>query len=304
MKRILLLCGQGSESYGEKIVCRKTTELLETQGVNVLLPKSLKDALRDVVHCDGIVFAGRRRGSVDAFDVLNIALEFGKSIFLFGIVLGDMRERELRHFSTILMSSKVNGFVTDEISCRWARLWSGGKIERGVDLVHAFLLEDAKREKSKFAVFAPRFDGTLKKYGELKWLPKMDTRIIVANRKDSKAAVELSRNLNTEEIIIISEPADITQAIANAKFVVSERFHVSITALSYGVPFIHVGNRSVRYFGKALSHNFSPPDEIEIALSFSRILENMPENYEHFNEEAKRRFKVMVKKLYEFVKNL
>ncbi len=277
------------------------TEILREKGVKAFLPKRMKDVLRDVLHCNGVIFAGRRRGSVDPLDVLNIALEFGKPIFLFGSVIGEFEEKGLKRLSTVLMSPKVRGFVTDEVSYRWVRLWADKRVETGVDVVHAMLIENARREKKKFAVFAPRHNGTLKNYDKLKWLPKIDTRVIVANAEDSKAAVKFSKNLETDEVVILSEPRDIIETVANAKFVVSERFYVSITAASFGVPFIHIGKKAERYFRKKLPQNLSSPDEIEVALLLSKMLEDPQHNYEEFNLNVEEKFEKMLKKLDEFL---
>ncbi len=302
MKKITLLCGQKSENYGEKLTYSQTIEIFRDKDVKIYLPNTLKEAFKAVFFSDAVIFAGRRmRENIDSLDVIGMALELEKPIFLFGVGLGEIRNKGLKRFSTILMSPLTEGFLTDYPSTRWARLWAGNRVKVGADLSNVYLLNHAKRGKNKFAVFSPRHNGALRMYEELKWLPAIDARIVVANKEDSKAAIEVSRHLKTEEIVIVSESTDVMEVVSNAKFVISERFHVSLTAESFGVPFMHVGRRAMRYFGKDFENNFSLPDEVEMALSFSKIGESAPSYYEKFNIRVKERYEEMLKGLDKFL---
>ncbi|WP_456398417.1 polysaccharide pyruvyl transferase family protein [Mesoaciditoga sp.] len=301
MKRITILCGQGSKSYGERLTYLQMVEVLKDRDIKADFPVTFREALKSVIFSDGVIFAGRRVvEKTDPLDVLSVALEFGKPIFFFGVSLGEMRKEGLKRFSTILMSSLVKGFLTDPSSTRWAKFWAGERIKMGTDISHVYLLEHFEREKSKFAVFAPRFNGSLRKYKELRWLPALDARIIVTSPEDSRAAVDVSENLKTEDVVVVSRLEDIMEVISNAKFVISERFHVSLTAESFGVPFIHVGRRAMRYFGNKFERNFSQPDEVEMALSFSKITDEIPSYYAEFNERVKKKFEEMLKSLNDF----
>ena len=302
MKRITLLAGQNSENYGEKLTYFQALEVLKDKDVKIYIPTSVKESLHAVFSSDAVIFAGRRMlGNIDSLDIVTMALEMERPVFFFGVGLGEMRNKGLRKFSTILMSPLTQGFLTDHISTRWAQLWAGKRVRVGADLCHIYLLTHAKRGKSKFAVFSPRYNGVLRRYKELKWLPALDARIVVANHSDSKAAIDVSQHLKTEDIIIVSEPKDVMEVVSNAKFIISERFHVSLTAESFGVPFIHVGRRAMRYFEKDFEDNFSLPDEVEMALAFSKIKENVPDHYERFNERIKKRFEEMLKGLNSFL---
>ena len=302
MKKVTLLCGQGSGNYGEKLTYSQVVEILKDRDVKAYFPKTFKEAFKAVISSDGVIFAGRRTmEKTDSLDIVAMALELEKPIFLFGASLGEIRNEGLKKFSTILMSPLIRGFLTDASSTKWAKLWAKERVEIGADLSHIYLLNHSNHVKSKFAVFSPRHDGVLRKYKELKWLPALEGRIVVANGADSKAAIEVSRHLKTDEIIIVSQPKDIMEVISNAKFVISERFHVSLTAESFGVPFIHVGRRAMRYFGNDFENNFSKPDEVEMALSFSKMGEKIPEYYEKFNDKVRKRFEKMIKGLDDFL---
>lgn len=302
MKRVTLLAGQGSENYGEKLTYKQTSKILQDRDVKVMVPHNLREAIKCVTISDGMVFSGRRMvGDLDSLDVIDMALEFEKPVFLFGVGLGEMGKTGLKRFSTSLMSPLLFGFLTDRSSSRWASFWAGSRVKAGTDLAHIYLLSHAKREKSKFAVFSPRNTGALRNYREFKWLPHLDVRVIVANPSDSRAAVEISHNVQTDEVIILKETEDVMSAISNAKFVLSERFHVSLTAESFRVPFVHIGRRARRYFEKEFSNNFSSPDEIDMALAFSRLEEKVPSYYTTFDEVVKSRFNEMLKGLERFL---
>ncbi len=302
MKRVTVIAGQNSRNYGEKLTYIQVSEILKDKAVEIMTPTTLSEAFKNITMSNGVIFAGRRlQNNMDALDVVNIALELEKPVFLFGVGLGEMGKIGLKRFSTSLMSPLVSGFLTDAPSVKWALLWSRSGIEVGADLAHIYLLNHVKREKPKFAVFAPRLMGTLCNYKEYKWLPKVDVRVIVANPVDSSVAVEVSRRVKTDEIVILSDAEDVMDAVANAKFVVSERFHVSLTAESFGVPFIHVGRRAMRYFGGEFINNFSIPDEIEVALTFSKLGDKIPNFYSDFNNEVKGRYERMLKGLERFL---
>lgn len=302
MKRITVIAGQNSRNYGEKLTYMQVSEILKDKVTEIITPATLSEAFKSITISDGVIFAGRRmQNTMDALDVVNIALELEKPVFLFGVGLGEMGKTGLKRFSTSLMSPLVSGFLTDVPSVKWALFWSKSRIEVGADLAHIYLLNHVKREKAKFAVFAPRLMGTLCNYKEYKWLPKVDVRVIVANPADSGVAVEVSRHVKTDEIVILSDTEDVMNAIANAKFVVSERFHVSLTAESFGIPFIHVGRRAMRYFGGKFIDNFSVPDEIEVALTFSKLGDETPDFYSDFNNEIRKRYERMLKGLERFL---
>ncbi|GEM_PF-1520930 len=302
MKRVTVIAGQGSQNYGEKLTYMQVSEILKDKAMEFITPMTLHDALKSIRTSNGIIFAGRRvRNGVDALDVVNLALELEKPVFLFGVELGDMGKTGLKRFSTSLMSPLVSGFLTDAPSVKWALFWSKRKIEVGADLAHIYLLNHVKRKKAKYAVFAPRIMGTLHKYKEYNWFPKVDVRIIVANPMDSSIAVEVSRHVKTDEIVILSDAEDIMDTVANAKFVVSERFHVSLTAESFGVPFIHIGRRAMRYFGEKFIDNFSIPDDVEVALTFSKLSDEIPSFYSDFNNEVQIRYERMLKELERFL---
>ncbi len=301
MKRVTVVAGQGSKNYGERLTYRQVSKALEHKAMEIIFPSTFSETIKCVARSNGVILAGRRaQDTVDILDVLNVALELEKPVFLFGVELGEMREKGLKRFSTSLMSSLVSGFLTDVMSVRWANFWSKNKIKVGADLAHVYLLNHVKHGKSKYAVFAPNVRGVLRNYKEYKWLPKVDVRMIVANPADSGVAVEVSRRVRTDEIVILSDVNDVMEAVANAKFVISERFHVSLTALSFGIPFIHIGRRAMRYFGKAFIENFSVPEEVDIALAFSR-LGNRSSNFLNFNEGIKSRYESMLNELEKFL---
>ncbi len=278
------------------------SKILQDRDVKVMIPHNLREAIKCIAISDGMIFSGRRMdGDLDSLDVIDFALEFEKPVFLFGVGLGEMGKTGLKRFSTSLMSPLLSGFLTDRSSARWASFWADSRVKAGTDIAHIYLLNHEKRGKSKFAVFAPRNTGALRSYKEFKWLPHLDVRVIVANPSDSHAAIEVSHNVQTDEVVILKGTRDVMDAISNAKFVFSERFHVSLTAESLGVPFVHVGRRARRYFGRGFSNNFSPHDEIEMALAFSRLDEKIPSYYTTFNEIVKSRINAMLKGLESFL---
>ncbi len=302
MKKIMVIAGQEGLSYGEKLTFRQTESLFETRPMKIVFPKTLKEALFEIPSIDGLIFAGRVvRGIFDGLAVLNVAVEFEKPIFLFGMSLGDMQIPDLGRFSTALMSPLISGYLTDRISSRWASYWAKKEIKTGVDLANIYLMDHANQEKPKYAVFAPQANGTLQSYSEYKWLSKTDTRIIVASPEDSKAAVKVARQAKTDDVVIMSEIDDIMNVISNAKFVLSERFYVSLAALSFGIPFVHVGRRAKRYFGKNFENNFAEADELGVALTFSRLSIERQEIESSKRQEIYSNFREMTDALEKFL---
>lgn len=305
MKRIMVIAGQGGQSYGEKLTFRQMESIFSGRPIEFVIPRTLKEAALEIPAIDGVVFTGRIvHGIFDGISVLDIALEFEKPVFFFGMSLGDMRSADLGRFSLVLMSPLVSGFLTDSVSSRWASFWAGKKIETGVDLANIYLIDHAVQEKSKYAVFAPQANGTLQYYSEYRWLSKTDTRIIVAAPEDSRAAVKVARSAKTDDVIIMSEIDDIISAISNAKFVLSERFYVSLTALSFGIPFVHVGRRAKRYFGKNYSDNFADADEIGVALAFSGLSMERAELDGSEKERIYSKFRIMMDAFEKFLLRL
>ncbi len=236
--------------------------------------------------------------------IIDLALEFGKPVFFFGVNLEEMKSSLLNHVSTELMSPLLSGFVTDETSAKWASLWSSSKIEAGCDIANIYLLEKAEYEKGKFAVFSPSQDGILKYAPDQEWFLHMDSRVIVEDPKYSKTAVEFAKKIKADDVSLIFKIDDIMSAVKNAKFVLSEKFYTTLTAVAFETPFLHVGKKITRYFGKALSKGICDGEDTDLALAFSNINEFNLSEVQSFNFSIKERYKKMESALDEFINSL
>lgn len=304
MKKVMVIAGQNDADYGQRITYRKVKSILKEKQIECIYPKISFRTMALVPFYDAIIISGSMKNFFESAAIIDIALEFGKPVFFFGVNVQMTNSKMLRHLSTEIMSDLLTGFVTDEISARWASLWSNSKISVGLDIANLYLLEKAQYEKGKFAVFAPSKDGILKDAPNEEWFPQMDSRIIVEDPKDSKAAVKFARKIKAEDVSLVFRIENVMEAIKNAKFVLSEKFYTSLTAAAFETPFLNVGEKIIRYFGKGLSKYTCKSDIMDMAVAFSTINDFDPAQTKIFNSKAMEQFDKMNKTLDEFIKSI
>ncbi len=302
MKKIIVMVGQNDQNYGQRLIYRKIHSILKEKGVESVFPKMSMSMIGMLPFYDGVLFAGKIRGFLEDLIVLDAAIELGKPVFFFGLNVENTKNYDLYHLSTILMSPLISGFVTDEVSLKWASLWAGSRIKKGIDLANIYLIDRAKHEKSKFAIFAPSKDGILRSCVGKSWFPKMDSKVIVEDPGDSETAAKFAQQINAEDVVLLFQTDDIIRAVQNAKFVLSEKFYVTLTACAFGVPFSHIGRKALRYFGKNFSENTISEDEIELALAIQNLKDMESDRFHSFNLRISEEYRSMIDDLNEFLK--
>jgi hypothetical protein len=304
MKKVMAIAGQNDETYGQRLTYRKVRDILTEKNIECVYPKFSFQMMAVMPFYDGLIVSGRLENFFESIAIIDLALEFRKPVFFFGVNLEGMKRNLLDHVSTELMSPFLTGFVTDEVAAKWASLWSPSKIEAGVDIANVYLLEKAEYEKGKFAVFAPSQSGILKYSPDQEWFLHMDSRIIVEDPKDSKIAVKFAQKIKSDDVALIFKIEDIMDAVKNAKFVLSEKFYTSLTAIAFETPFLHVDRKALRYFGKELSDDVCNGEDTDLALAFSKINEFDLSKVQNFNSMIKERYKRMNLALDEFINAL
>ncbi len=304
MKKVMVIAGQNDKTYGQRLTYRKVRDILERKDVTCVYPNFSFQMIATMPFYDGLIVSGKLDNFFEKIAIIDLALEFGKPVFFFGVNLEEMKSTFLSHLSTELMSPLVSGFVTDEVSARWASLWSPSKIEVGCDVANMYLLERAEYEKGKFAVFSLSQDGILKYAPDQEWFLHMDSRVIVEDPQCSKSALEFAKKIKADDVSLIFEIEDIMEAVKNARFVLSEKFYSTITAAAFETPFLHIGRKIKRYFGKVLSKDVCDEEETDLALAFSNINEFNLSEVQTFNSSIKEKYKKMESALDEFIKSL
>ncbi len=303
MKKVMVIAGQSDKTYGQRLTYRKVKHILTEKGIVCAYPKFSFQMIPIMPFYDGLIVSGKLENFFEEVAIIDLALEFGKPVLFFGVNLEEMKKSLLDHISTELMSSMVSGFVTDEVAAKWASLWSPSRITAGVDVANVYLLEKAEYEKGKFAVFSPSQEGILKYTPDQKWFMHMDSRIIVEDPRDSKIAVKFAQKIKADDVALVFEIDDIINTVKNAKFVLSEKFYTSLTAIAFERPFLHVGKKALRYF-KSLSNNVCDGEETALAIAFSKINEFDLNSVQNFNSSVKEGYKKMELALDEFINSL
>lgn len=304
MKKVMVIAGQNDADYGQRITYRKVKSILKEKKIECVYPKISFRTMALVPFYDAVIISGSLKKFFESAAIIDIALEFGKPVFFFGVNLQLTNLKMLSHLSTEIMSDLLTGFVTDETSARWASLWSNSKISAGADMANLYLLERAQYEKGKFAVFAPSRSGILKDAPDEEWFPQMDSRIIVEDPKDSKTAVKFARKIKAEDVSLVFKIEDVIEAIKNAKFVLSEKFYVSLTAVAFETPFLNVGEKITRYLGKELSKHVCKPDITDMAVAFSTINDFDLSQIKIFNSKIENQFDKMNKAFDKFIESI
>ncbi len=289
-KKVMVIAGQNDEDYGQRLTYLKVRELLKSKNVESIYPKFSIYTMTMMPFYDGLIVSGKLNKYIDSSAIIDFALELGKEVFLFGLNLEESSKGMVKHLTTQIMSPLVKGFVTDRVGQRWASLWDGQRIKVGVDIANVYLLEKSEYEKGRFVVIAPSKDGILSKCTEEKWFPMMDARVIVEDPQDSKTAVQFASKLKVDDVSLIFKINDIMEAVKNARFVISEKFYTTLTAISFETPFVHVGKKILRYIGKDFSNYVCDPDMTELGLTFSRLNE--------FDFDAVKTFNSRVRSIY------
>ncbi len=301
MKRVMVMAGQNDEDYGQRLTYVKVRELLRSKNVESVYPKFSIHTMAMMPFYDGLIVSGKLKGYFESSVMIDLALEFGKEVFLFGLNLEESQRRMVKHLRTQIMSPLVKGFVTDPVEQRWASLWAGSEIKAGIDIANLYLLERSEYERGKFVVIAPSKDGILSKCIEEKWFPIMDARVIVEDPQDSKTAVQFASKLKVDDVSLIFKINDIMNAVKNARFVISEKFYTTLTAISFETPFIHVGKKILRYIGKDFSNYVCDPDMTELGLAFSRLNEFDFDSVKNFNSRVRSMYSDMEKEIDAFI---
>jgi hypothetical protein len=304
MKKLMVIAGQNDQNYGQRLIYRKMHTILKEKGIEFIFPRLSLETLGLLPFYEGVIFAGKIKGFLEDLAIIDFAIELRKPVFLLGINLENAGACNLEHLSTILMSPLVSGFTTDEVSRRWASLWAGLRIKKGVDLATIYLLERSKHERSKFAVFAPSKNGILKSCTDEEWFPKIDARVIVEDPSDSKTAASFAQKIKADDVTLIFQSEDIIDAVCNAKFILSEKHYVTMTGATFEVPFAHTGKTAKRYFEKYFSEDFFPSDDTGLALAISKFNDMKMDDFKLFGSELSQRYKSMIDSLDEFLKSL
>ncbi|BBJ27589.1 hypothetical protein ATHSA_0465 [Athalassotoga saccharophila] len=300
MKKVIVMAGQNDEDYGQRLTHVKVREVLRSRNIESVYPKFSIHTMTIIPFYDGLIVSGKLNRYIDNSAIIDLALEFGKEVFLFGLNLEESDRRMVKHLTTQIMSPLVKGFVTDAVGQRWASLWAGSRIKAGVDIANVYLLERSEYERGKFVVIAPSKDGILSKCTEEKWFPMMDARVIVEDPQDSKTAVQFASKLKVDDVSLIFKINDIMDAIKNARFVISEKFYTTLTAISFETPFVHVGKKILRYIGKDFSNYVCDPDMTELGLAFSRLNEFDFDAIKNFNSRVRSVYNDMERELDAF----
>lgn len=300
MKKVVVVAGQNDQEYGQRLTYIKVREILKSKNIVSTYPSFSIHTMAVMPFYDGLIFCGKINGYNDSA-MIDIALELGKQVFLFGLNVEETEKNMIKHLSTQIMSPLVKGFVTDPVGARWATLWADSRIKAGVDVANLYLLDKAEYEKGKFAVFAPSRDGILRHCANEKWFPQMDARVIVEDPRDSRTAVQFARNIKAEDVALIFKIEDIMDAVKNARFVISEKFYTTLTAISFETPFVHVGEKILRYIGVNFSAYVCKSDLTELALTFSKLDEFDFDPVKSFNSRVKYEYKAMESELDDFI---
>lgn len=243
--------------------------------------------------------------------IIKLSFLFQKPVILFGNSLGPVKNKFNRFLlRKILQNSKTYFFSRDLISYKYAKHINAENTKLSCDPSIRYLkkisLEELKQSQEIELLLIPQ----QKKFSEqTEYIQQYDIlknyfskiKVCPAQKTDEKIAKLIADRLGAEAYLNIDNVDNIISLILSSNLVISERFHPSVVAAYFGIPFISVENsKSVRFFRKYTSRKdffansiLDIPKRIEIVKNEPLNLKNEMDNEadKSFNEL----YKLMIK---------
>ena len=320
--RALLVGYYGYGNLGDELLLKASRCILKESGlhlVEALYPRetklgsittrsrfSISKIIDSIKHTDIVVFGGGGvlqdetsfRSFFYYYSIARFATFLKRHVIFLGNSFGPLKRRISRYMFRRLAKNKyVHFFPRDPVSERYIAMFTD-RVFRGTDLAIGVLQNirpPLSTSDRKTILIAPR---KMKNWMEVVRTFKTegyDVHFIVSSPEDWEC---VDTSMRTR--VCTGIPID---KIASSSLIISERFHPSLIAAYYGVPFISVRSKKTERFFKNLLpkyEGFADRDPADIMYKTSKLIGTKLEIKERLN----RRFKRMVENFRQLILNL
>lgn len=225
--------------------------------------------------------------------VIWLSLIFQKPVILFGNSLGPVKNGVNRFIlKKILKNKNVFLFARDLVSYRYSK-WLNKNATLSCDPSIRYLKKiQIEKSVNYDLLIVPRKSSNIEKYDVLR---KYFSKITVcpAQKTDIQVAKVIANRLQCDLFEDVDNTEKVLSLILSANFVISERFHPSLVASYYGIPFISLeGLKTIRFFGKYTNRKeFFAKDTVDILKRIEIVRSNPLNLKDVMDEESEKSFK-------------
>ena len=326
MKKILLIGYYGYGNLGDELMRKSIKEFLIKENFEILelLPKSEKhdnsfkrfnffSIIKALIKSDIVICGGggilQDKTSLKSFlyyyFVFELSAFLGKPLIFFGNSFGPFKRYLSRKlFRNLLKNKKLYIFARDEISYNYVKRCNV-KSYLGTDPAINFLKNvEIKPKKNGQVVIIPRkfksyvpilLNLANQGFSEVVFVPFSPEDIPLAKKMSNFSVKGL-------KLSYISQIENAIEYIQQSEMVISERFHGSLIASYFGVPFVSIKDEKFRRFFHKYIKNYEgyAKDIVEASYKISIIKDYKIE----VKEKMERDMEEMYEKLKKLVHNL
>lgn len=311
--KVLLLGYYGYSNFGDELMRKAVEDFFRKFHVKykIALPKRIsKDTISrfnifeliDAIYDSDIVIYGgggllQDVTSTKSFlyysSIIWLSLTFQKPVILFGNSLGPVKKGINRFIlRKILKDKNIFLFARDLVSYRYGK-WLNKNTVLSCDPAIRYLKKiQIEKSDSYDLLIVPKKSSNAEKYDILK---KYFSKIVVcpAQKTDIQVARVIANRLGCDLFEDTDNIEDVLSLILSSNFVISERFHPSLVASYFGIPFISLeGLKTIRFFGKYTDRKeFFAKDTVDILKRIEIVKSNPLYLKDVMDEEAEKSYK-------------
>lgn len=292
--KVLLSGYYGYGNLGDELMRMGMEDFLKRYKIDytIALPKrvskdsvsrfNLLEIIGAIFDADALIYGGggllqdvtSTRSFLYYVTTIYISLLMGKPVILFGNSFGPVK-KPLNRFllRKVIKNGKVYPFPRDLVSYRYAK-----RLNKHTELscdpsVRYLATIQPLPEKTFEAVLVPRKIENIGKYDCLK---RHFEKVLVCpvQYSDVETAKKIAQRLDAEVIDNPNDIQNVLSIILSSKFVISERFHPTLIAAYFGIPFISLENsKAERFFKKYTDRReFFAKDMLEFPQRYEKIV--------------------------------
>lgn len=311
--KVLLVGYYGYGNFGDELMRESIEDFFRKFHVQykVTLPKRINkdtvsrfnifEMIEAVYDSDIVVYGGggllqditSTRSFLYYSSIIQLSLLLQKPVILFGNSLGPIKKKINRFILRNLLKNKnVFLFARDIVSYRYGKYLNENTVICCDPSVRYLKKIQPEKSNEYELIIIPRRSSNVHKYDVLR---KYFSKIVVCptQKTDIEVSKVISNRLDCEFFENSGNINELLSLILSSNFVISERFHPSVVASYFGIPFISLeGLKTSRFFMKYTKRKeFFARDTIGI-LGRIQAIKNQPLDLKNImDEEVERNFK-------------
>lgn len=321
--KVFLLGYYGYGNFGDELMRKGIEEFFQKFNIQyrLALPKRVSketlsrfnifEIIEAIYESDVVVYGGggllqdvtSNKSFLYYATVINLSFLFQKPVILFGNSLGPVKNTLNRFIlRNILKNKKLHLFSRDVISYRYGKyINSNTKLscDPAIRYLKKIAPEEPKSSEDLELLLIPHQKKNKEKLEQYDILKKYFSKIMVcpAQKTDEEVVKIIGKRLNAQICLDVSDTDMVISLILSSKFVISERFHPTVVASYFGIPFISLENsKATRFFRKYTRRkDFFSSSILDIPAKIEKIKSDPLNLKDEMDKEAEQSFKELYK---------